>query len=196
MLLCMRAHLYAHVRVRSYRDRRSSANLLCCGCACLVLPLYICVTEKSSRSLGCYLHYQSAILLALDNSFGFRLFLLRHFLLYFMAIRRRPVGTISRPLATQSTPYPAGQGSRSAAPQAGLDSQPSPASASASGSSVVAGQLAYVVQTSLRPLLDRISVLENLVKSAASSATHTTSSAISASATSAASSSAMPASVA
>ena len=95
-----------------------------------------------------------------------------------------------------STPYPAGQGSRSAAPQAGVDSQPSPASASGSVSSIVAGQLKSVVQTSLQPLLDRISVLENLVTSAASSATPTTSSAIFASATSAASSSAMPVSVA
>ena len=123
-------------------------------------------------------------------------FLLRQFLLYTMAVRRRCVGTRSRPLATRSTPYSAGQGSRSAAPQAGVDSQPSPASASGSVSSIVAGQLTSVVQTSLQPLLDQISVLENLVTSAASSATLTTSSAISASATSAASSSAMPVSVA
>ena len=33
----MRAYFYAHVRVRSYRDRQSSADLLCCACACLSL---------------------------------------------------------------------------------------------------------------------------------------------------------------
>ena len=41
MLLCMRAYFYAHVRVRSYRDRRSSADLLCCACAYLSLLHYL-----------------------------------------------------------------------------------------------------------------------------------------------------------
>ena len=70
MLLCMCTYFYAHVRVRSYRDRRSSADLLCCACACLSLLHYLCLTEKSPRSLGYSLHYQSVIPLC------FRLFLL------------------------------------------------------------------------------------------------------------------------
>ena len=190
MLLCMCAYFYAHVRVRLYRDWRPSADLLCCACVCLSLLHYLCLTEKSPCSLGCSLHYQSVIL------FCFRQFLLRQFLLYAMAVCRRSVGTRPPPLATRSTPYPAGQGSRPATPQAGADSQPSPVLASGSVSSIVAGQLTSVVQTSLQPLLDRISVLEKLLTSAANSTNPTTSSTIYASATSAAMSSAMPVSVA
>ena len=68
----------------------------------------------------------SRLLFALPVCYSlcFRQFLLGQFLLVTMAVRRRSVGTRSHPLATRSTPYPAaGQGARSAAPQADGDSQ-------------------------------------------------------------------------